>query len=96
MVQDDYTKNPEFYRLLKAVENQAIYGVLPYNFYTTNLATALANAYYIGKVIYPDAFKDINPESKADEIYTFLVGKPIYHQMQEDWKGFGKLSLRIR
>ncbi len=96
LVQDDYTKNPEFYRLLKAVEKQALYGVLPYNFYTTNLATALANAYYMGKVIYPDAFSDVNPEVKADEIYTFLVGKPVYSQMQQDWKGFKQLRLEDR
>jgi iron complex transport system substrate-binding protein len=93
LVKDDYKKNPKFYNLLKAVQDRKLYGLFPYNFYTTNIDTALANAYYIGKVIYPDEFEDINPEEKADEIYTFLVGKPVYNKMKNDWRGFGKLSL---
>ncbi|OQY57143.1 MAG: hypothetical protein B6245_17375 [Desulfobacteraceae bacterium 4572_88] len=30
-------------------------------------------------------FKDVDPEKKADEIYTFLVGKPVYDQMKKDY-----------
>ena len=58
----------------------------------TNVGTALADAYYIGKVLYPERFNDINPEEKADEIYTFLVGKPVYEQMKKQFGGFKKLE----
>jgi iron complex transport system substrate-binding protein len=92
LVMDDYKKNPEFYNSLNAFKNGEVYGLLPYNFYTTNIGTALADAYYIGKVIYPNKFEDINPEKKADEIYTFLVGKPVYNAMKEKLGGFGKLE----
>lgn len=77
---------------LNAVKNANLYGLLPYNFYTTNIGTALADAYYIGKVLYPEEFKDINPEEKADEIYTFLVGKPVYKEMKGEFGGFKKLN----
>ena len=79
-------------KLLKAVKSSNLYGILPYNFYTTNICTAFADAYYIGKVLYPNRFKDIDPQRKADEIYTFLVGKPVYKEMQRDFGGFKKIE----
>ena len=92
LVREDYSKNPEYYNSLKAFKDGNVYGLLPYNYYTTNVGTALADAYYVGKVIYPDEFKDINPEQKADEIYTFLVGKSVYNTMKEKLGGFEKLK----
>jgi len=92
LVLQDYKKNPEFYRSLKAFQNGEVYGLLPYNFYTTNIGTALADAYYVGKVLYPDRFKDVDPEKKADEIYTFLVGKGVYKDMKNFWGGFKRLN----
>jgi iron complex transport system substrate-binding protein len=38
-------------------------------------------------VLYPDRFADINPSAKADEIYTFFVGKPVFRQMNEAFGG---------
>ncbi len=92
LVIEDYKKNKEFYESLKAFKTGNVYGLLPYNFYNTNIGTALADAYYIGKVLYPERFKDINPEEKADEIYIFLVGKPVYKEMANFWGGFKKLN----
>jgi iron complex transport system substrate-binding protein len=92
LIKEDYSKNPEFYNSLKAFKTGNVYGLLPYNFYMTNVGTALADAYYIGKVLYPERFNDINPEEKADEIYTFLVGKPVYEQMKKQFGGFKKLE----
>lgn len=92
MVQDDYKKNPEFYQALTAVKNGRLYRQLPYNFYTTNIDTALADAYFLGKTIYPDHFEDIDPQDKADEIYQFLLGKPVYEQMCQDFGAFAQVS----
>ncbi|MBN2453465.1 MAG: iron ABC transporter substrate-binding protein [Candidatus Omnitrophica bacterium] len=94
IVKDDYRKDPEFYESLSAVKSGNVHGLFPYNHYTTNIDTALADAYYIGKVIYPEGFADIDPARKADEIYTFFVGKPVYGNMRDDWKeAFGKVRL---
>ncbi len=95
LVKEDYNKNPEYYNSLKAFKDGNVYGLLPYNYYTTNIGTALADAYYIGKVIYPNKFEDINPEQKANEIYTFLVGKPVYNIMKEKLGGFEKLEFNV-
>ena len=92
-IKDDYKKNPEYYQLLTAVRNNNVYGLLPYNYYTTNIDTALADAYFIGKTIYPESFSDISTEKKADEIYAFLIGKPVYAMMESDWHAFAKIRL---
>lgn len=88
MVVDDYGKNPGFYKSLTAVQSGKTYGYLPFNFYTTNVGTALADAYFMASVIYPDRFQDVDPVAKADEIYTFLLGKPMYQRMADDFGGF--------
>ena len=92
LVKNDYDKNLDFYNSLGAFKNGNVYGILPFNYYTTNIGTALADAYYIGKVLYPDRFSDIDPEKKADEIFEFLVGKPVYEEMKEKWGGFTSLA----
>ncbi len=93
LILDDYSKTPDFYASLRAVKEGNVYGILPYNFYTTNIGTALADAYFIGKVLYPEKFSDVDPAKKADEIYTFLLGKPVYDVMKEQFGGFGKIDL---
>jgi len=74
---------------LSAVKNKKVYGVIPYNYYSTNYESVLANAYFIGKVLYPDRFKDIDPEAKADEIYTFFLGKPLYSEINGQYGNLG-------
>lgn len=92
LVLDDYRKNQQFYQSLSAFKRGEVYGQIPYNFYTTNIDTAIADAYYAGKVIFPEQFKDVDPVKKADEIYQFLLGKPVYEQMARDYGGFKKLN----
>lgn len=82
-------KNDPALRDLSAVKEGRIYGVLPYNFYSTNYETVLADAYFVGKVLYPDRFADIDPERKADEIYTFFVGKPVLRSLNSQYNNLG-------
>ena len=82
---------------LKAVQNGDVYGLLSFNWYTTNQESVLADAYYIGKLLYPENFSDIDPVSEADEIYEFLVGKKLFSQINRDGfegQAFTKLSMQ--
>lgn len=79
------------YASLQALRTGRIYYLLPYNYYTTNYATVFADAYYVGKVLYPDRFRDVDPQAKADEIYEHFLGEPVYRQMAETFGGFGRL-----
>lgn len=75
------------YRTLDAVKEGRVYGLLPYNWYSKNYGSILANAFYIGKVLYPNRFVDVDPAAKADEIYSFLVGKPVFNKMSSIFQG---------
>ncbi|NMB35074.1 MAG: iron ABC transporter substrate-binding protein [Firmicutes bacterium] len=93
LFKDDYQKNPAYYRSLSAVKNGQVYSMIPYNWYWTNIEIAVADAYYAGKVIYPEQFKDIDPIEKADELYKFMVGKELYAEIAKDFIGFEQLSM---
>jgi len=95
-VKQDFDKDPGKYCQLTAFQSGKIYGTLPYNYYHTNIAVALVDAYYIGKVLYPDRFADVNSESKADEIFQAFLGKPLYEQYKEAYGGFKNLSEMFR
>ncbi|MBP2173145.1 ABC transporter substrate-binding protein [Methanococcus voltae] len=82
-------KRPEF-KSLRAVSENKMYTILPYCWYGFNEDNALANSYYIGKVLYPEQFEDIDPIEKADEIHTFFNGKPVYNELSEYNLKFGK------
>ena len=75
-------KTDPAYQVLEAVQQGRVYGVLPYNWYNQNFESILANAYFIGSVLYSEHFADIDPARQADEIYTFFVGKPVFGQMK--------------
>ncbi|MFO7991045.1 MAG: iron ABC transporter substrate-binding protein [Thermoplasmata archaeon] len=90
LVMDDL--NDSVYNEIEAVENGDVYAVLPYNYYTANYGTIMANSYYIGGILYPEKFSDVNTEEKADEIYEFLVGEKVYDQMESSFGGYKKIG----
>ncbi len=74
-------------RSLRAVRAGRVYGLLPYNWYSRNYGSVLADAWYIGTVLYPERFADVDPAAKADAIYRFLVGAPVYAEMNRRFGG---------
>ncbi|MBI5571659.1 MAG: iron ABC transporter substrate-binding protein [Desulfomonile tiedjei] len=90
LVRQDFAKRPEFYRELKAFREKGVYIIFPFNFYVTNIDTAMADAYAVGKILYPEKFSDIELRNKSDEIYAVLVGKPVYEQMEKDFGALGR------
>ena len=94
VLQEDYTTNPDFYESLSAVKQGDVYLQLPFNYYGTNLEIALADAYYIGTVLYPDAFSDVDPAGKFDEICQALLGIDAYETIAETYfGGYQRLEL---
>ncbi|MGA6926334.1 MAG: ABC transporter substrate-binding protein, partial [Desulfosarcina sp.] len=90
LVADDYRRKPEFYDALQAFRSNRVYTLFPFNHYTTNIGTALADAYAIGKTLYPSRFSDVDLARQADDIYTFMVGRPIYAQMSAEYGELGR------
>ncbi len=91
LVKQDFEKRPEFYKGLRAFKDNKVYALYPFNYYTTNVDTAIADAYTVGKVLYPEKFADVSLPDKADEIYKFLVGKPVYKEMEKDFGPLGRV-----
>jgi iron complex transport system substrate-binding protein len=92
-VQEDYNSNPQFYQGLTAFRTGRVYMQLPYNYYYTNIDIALCNAYYIGSIVYPERFSDINIMTKSNEIFKELLGKELYSQVADEYYGgFQQLS----
>ncbi len=77
VVRDEFQKRPEVFRLMTAVREGRVHRILPYNAYYTNLEMAYADGYLMGKILYPDAFRDVEPRQKAAEIARFLLGVPV-------------------
>jgi len=78
-------------RKLTAIKSQNVYGIVPH-YYAASPDTVLAEAYYMGKVIYPEKFKDINISAKANELYKFYTGKQLYEEMEKIFGGFKRLE----
>ena len=93
LLEQDLRRKKEYYNTLKAVKNKNIYSLYPFNWYISNVGTAISDTYTIGKKLYPKSFKDINLKDKSNKIYTFLVGKPVYEMMEKD---YGILGRHIR
>lgn len=92
LVKQDYKKHGSFYRSLKAFKKGEVYGILPFNYYATNVETAIVDSYLIGQILYPERFLDIDFEQKAREIYHFFVGKDVYDGLKEKYGRVGRVE----
>ena len=83
LINEDYAKNPDFYNALTAVREGKVYSQISFRSSASNLETALADAYYAGTVMFPEAFADVDMQSKAGEIYEMLLGSNPYEDLKE-------------
>ena len=95
-VRQDYEKKPALYQGLRAFQQKRVYLLYAFNWYMTNIGTVVLDAYTVGKILYPDQFKDVELAKKADEIYGFLLGKPIFKEMEKIHGDLGELPVFLR
>ncbi|MBF0363659.1 MAG: iron ABC transporter substrate-binding protein [Oligoflexia bacterium] len=81
----DYKRKKVFYQQLDAFKNKRVFTLFPFNWYTTNVDSMIIDAYAIGKILYPDRFKDININEVAKDVYQSLVGKDVFNEMEKDY-----------
>ncbi|KXB08738.1 hypothetical protein AKJ55_00450 [candidate division MSBL1 archaeon SCGC-AAA382M17] len=91
LVKQDLRDHRPAFKKLPAFQNQQIYGVHPYNWYSTNYATVLANSWYVASVMYPQKFKDTDIIAKTDSIYKHFLGNGVYNKMKDQYGGYNKL-----
>lgn len=93
LIREDYQKNPSYYEHLTAVQEGRVYAQISFRSYASNLETALADAYYAGTVIYPEAFSDVDLEEKVREIFQELLGADPYEDLKEAGYEFTQIHL---
>lgn len=93
LVNDEYRSNPDFFNALSAVQEGEVYTMPSFNNYSTNITYCLMDAYYAGKVLYPDQFADIDMRVKGNEILSEFLGAAFFDDMEADGLYYGKLTL---
>ena len=88
LVETEYTEDPAFFEQLSAVRNGKVYQWPNATSNYTNVEIPLVSAYYAGSVLYPEAFADVDFETKAAEIFEFFLGNSDYLQALTE-HGFG-------
>jgi len=92
LAREEFSRQKTFYSRLSAFKNSRLYLTMPYNNYHTNLELAIANGWFVAKVLYPERFREISPEKKTDEICRVFTGAACYAQLKKEFGGFGRLS----
>jgi iron complex transport system substrate-binding protein len=89
VINSELTSTP--YKDLKAVKEKKVYYVLPYCWYSYNKENAIVDAYFVGKILYPDQFKDIDVDEKGIEIFEKFYpenGKDTYLKLKDKYHAF--------
>lgn len=85
LVDEDFRTRRGVNQLLKAWKNKQIYTLWPYNNHHSNFEIMLLNAWYAGKVLFPEQFADVSVKDKTDEIMLRFVGSPITPELERCW-----------
>lgn len=96
LVNENYEVNPDYYESLSAVQNGKVYTQVAYNWYTTNVETAVVDAYYAGIIMFPEAFEDVDIKTLANQVYTALLGDDAsvyYDKLVEGGLGWRQLTI---
>ncbi len=93
LVNEEYNKNPDYFKSLRAVREGRVYSMISYNNYTTNIELAIADAYYAGSVLFPEHFSDIDIAQKTDELLEKFLGRRFYSEMEAAGLKFGEITI---
>jgi len=69
---NDYQKDKELLDDVQAFSDNNVYTTLVYKNYGTNWENQVVNMYYVGSVVHPDIYDDINIKQKAEEIWKLF------------------------
>ena len=94
LLNTDYEEHPEYFQQLKAVKEGEIYQWPNSTWHYSNLEIPLVSGYYVGAMLYPQSFEDVDFEQKASEIFDFFLKKPDYLKtLEEAGAGYGRVTL---
>ena len=77
-----------------AFGSEQVYTTLVYKYYGTNWENQLINVYYVGKVLYPQLYSDVDIQKKAEEMWKIFFNVALdYNSVISHQKaGFGRVN----
>lgn len=94
LVQTQYEEDPDFFTSMQAIANGRIYQWPNSTSNYTNVEIPIVNAYYIGSIMFPEAFADIDFAVKAEEVFSFFLGHEGYLDvLNRSGMGYGEIAL---
>lgn len=94
LVRADYAENPGYFEQLQSVRNGELYQWPNSTWHWSNVEIPLVSAYYVGCMLYPERFADVDFEAKASEIFDMFLGEPNYLEIiNASGSGYGKVTL---
>ena len=94
LVNTDYAADPGYFAQLKAVKSGELYQWPNSTWHSSNVEIPLVSTYFVGSLLYTEAFADVDFEAKAAEIFDMFLGAPDYLRVLEQvGAGYGKVSL---
>ena len=94
IVKEDYASDPNYFNELKAVQNGELYQWPNSTWHYSNVEIPLATAYYVGAMLYPEAFEDVDFEVKASEIFDMFLGSKDFLNVLEEYAvSYDKVTL---
>ncbi|WP_257181846.1 ABC transporter substrate-binding protein [Corynebacterium cystitidis] len=93
LVNQDYDANPEFFDNLTAVKEGRVYSQPSFIWHSLNHELAIANAYYVGTVVYPERFADIDMEETVNDIFQAYLGMDYVDLLKQEGLWFQELTL---
>lgn len=94
LVQEDYAKNPGFYRELTAVNQENLYQYPSSTSYYSNVEIPIVNSYYVGSILFPEQFADLDFRNQANEVFKFFLGVDDYlNELEKAGAGYEKVIL---
>ncbi|SEA81915.1 iron complex transport system substrate-binding protein [Eubacterium aggregans] len=93
LVKKDVQANPDFYAQLKSYQDNKIYQYPSSTSYFSNVEIPLANGYFVGSILYPEKFTDVDLTKKSNEIFKFFLGVEDYMSVLNDYgAGYGAVD----
>jgi len=94
LVKTDYAEDSAYFNQLQAVTNGQLYQWPNSTYHWSNVEIPLVSAYYVGCMLYPERFADVDFEAKASEIFDMFIGAPDFlNIINEAGYGYGQVTL---
>ena len=93
IVNEEYRSDPAYFNSLRAVRNGNVYTMPSTNSAGPNITYLLMNAYYAGKVLFPDEFSNVDFRGKSSEIMQMMLGLDFFDEMAAGGLYYGKIRI---